>query len=195
MRKIGIVGVGNILFKDEGIGVFTVKYLQENYIFEPDIDLIDAGTLGFGLMGYLHDYDHIILIDTISVNDKAGSVYRLTPEQLSGLASYHQTAHEVEVLQMIELTPLTGKMADTVIIGVVPERIDISEIGLTGTLEKTPFLTVISQILKELDRIGIKYKKINDLSVEEVVMKHFGSYNGKLSEKRIWNDNRQQNRS
>jgi len=191
MRKIGIVGVGNVLFKDEGIGVFVVKYLQENYRFEPDIDLIDAGTLGFGLMRYLHDYDHIVLIDTISVDDKAGSVYRLTPEQLSGLASYHQTAHEVEVLQMIELTPLTGKMADTVVIGVVPEKIDISEIGLTKTLEHTPFMTVVSQVLKELDRIGVKYKKTNNLSIEEVVMKHFGSYNGKLSEKRISDDNRQ----
>ena len=185
MKKIGIVGVGNILFKDEGIGVFVVKYLEENYSFEPDVDLIDAGTLGFGLMRFLHEYDHIILIDTISVNDKPGSVYRLTPEQLSGLASYHQTAHEVEVLQMIEITPLTGKMADTVVIGVVPENICSSEIGLTKTLEDKPFKTVISQIFKELDRIGVVYKKVNNQTLKDVVMKHFGSYNGELSDKRI----------
>ena len=185
MKKIGIVGVGNVLFKDEGIGVFIVKYLQENYRFEPEIDLIDAGTLGFGLMSYLHEYDHIILIDTISIKDKPGSVFRLTPEQLSGIASYHQTAHEVEVLQMIELTPLTGKMADTVVIGIIPENICVSEIGLTKTLEGTPFKTAITQIFKELDRIGVKYEKVNDIPLKEVVKKHFGSYNGELSEKRI----------
>ncbi|MDQ7056387.1 MAG: HyaD/HybD family hydrogenase maturation endopeptidase [Persephonella sp.] len=189
MKKIGIVGVGNILFKDEGIGVFAVKYLEENYSFEPQIDLIDAGTLGFGLMRFLHEYDHIILIDTISVRDKPGSVYRLTPEQLSGLGSYHQTAHEVEVLQMIELTPLTGKMADTVVIGVVPEEINSSEIGLTKTLEDIPFKTVIGQVLKELDRIGIKYRKEKDTPLKYVVMKHFGSYNGQLSGKRIGDEN------
>lgn len=185
MKKIGIVGVGNVLFKDEGIGVFIVKYLQENYRFEPEVDLIDAGTLGFGLMSYLHEYDYIILIDTISINDKPGSVFRLTPEQLSGIASYHQTAHEVEVLQMIELTPLTGKMADTVVIGIIPENICASEIGLTQTLEGTPFKTAIAQIFKELDRIGVKYEKINEIPLKEVVKKHFGSYNGELSEKRI----------
>lgn len=189
MRKIGVVGVGNILFKDEGIGVFAVKYLQENYIFHPEIDLIDAGTLGFGLMRYLHEYDHIILIDTISVNDQPGSVYRLTPNELSGLASYHQTAHEVEVLQMIELTPLTGKMADTIVIGVVPENISISQIGLTKTLEEKPFKTVIYQILKELEKIGVKHKKINNYTLKDVVMKHFGSYNEQISGKRISDEN------
>jgi len=189
MKKIGIVGVGNILFKDEGIGVFAVKYLEENYTFVPEVNLIDAGTLGFGLMRFLHEYDYIILIDTISVKDEPGSVYRLTPDQLSGLASYHQTAHEVEVLQMIELTPLTGKMADTVVIGVVPKEINSSEIGLTKTLENTSFKTVIGQILKELDRIGVKYKKTGNLTLKDVVMKHFGSYNGELSNKRIGDGN------
>ncbi|WP_457638615.1 HyaD/HybD family hydrogenase maturation endopeptidase [Persephonella sp.] len=189
MKKIGIVGVGNVLFKDEGIGVFAVKYLQENYRFSPEIDLIDAGTLGFGLMRFLHEYDHIILIDTISIKDEAGSVYRLTPDQLSGLASYHQTAHEVEVLQMVELTPLTGKMADTVIIGVVPENINQSEIGLTKPVEEKALPTVIAQTLKELDKIGVSYRKTGNLSIKEIVMKHFGSYNGELSGKRISNGN------
>jgi hydrogenase maturation protease len=186
-KKIGVVGVGNVLFKDEGIGVFLVKYLEENYKFEPEIDLIDAGTLGFGLMSYLYEYDHIILIDTISINDEAGSVYRLTPNELSGLASYHQTAHEVEVLQMIELTPLTGRMADVVVIGIIPEDINKSEIGLTKKLEGTPFKTALAQVLKELERINVKYQKIKDTPLKEVVKKHFGSYNGELSDKRIGN--------
>ena len=134
MKKIAVVGVGNILFKDEGIGVFIVKYLQENYKFVPNIDLIDAGTLGFRLMEYFEYYDNIILVDTISIKDKPGSVFRLTAEDLSGIGSYHQTAHEVEVIQMLELTSLKGKRADTVIIGIVPENICMSEIGLTSSL-------------------------------------------------------------
>ncbi|RMD45182.1 MAG: hydrogenase maturation protease [Aquificota bacterium] len=185
MKKIGVVGVGNILFKDEGIGVFVVKYLQENYRFEPEVDLIDAGTLGFGLMSYLHEYDHIILIDTISVKDKPGSVYRLTPEELSGLASYHQTAHEVEVLQMIELTPLTGKMANIIVLGVVPENINESEIGLTETLEDIPFKTVVAQVIKELEKIGVSCEKVKNTSLKDTIIKNFGSYNGELSNQRI----------
>ena len=185
MKKIGVAGVGNVLFKDEGIGVYVVKYLEDNYSFDPDIDLIDAGTLGFGLMNYLHEYDHLIIVDTISVNDSPGSVYRLTPDDLSGIASYHQTAHEVEVLQMLELTPLTGKMADTVIIGIIPEDISKSEIGLTERLEDKPFKTAVFQVLKELERLGVRYKKINNRTLQEVVIDFLGTYNG-ITGKSIW---------
>ncbi|WP_457622508.1 HyaD/HybD family hydrogenase maturation endopeptidase [Persephonella sp.] len=189
MKKIGVAGVGNVLFKDEGIGVYVVKYLEANYRFQPEIDLIDAGTLGFGLMNYLHEYDFLIIVDTISVNDSPGSVYRLTPEDLSGIASYHQTAHEVEVLQMLELTPLTGKMAETVIIGIVPEDISKSEIGLTKTLEDTPFKTAVSQIIRELEKAGVRCIKTNNKSLQEVVIDFLGSYNGKKGNS-IWNKNK-----
>ncbi|HIE58931.1 MAG TPA: hydrogenase maturation protease [Persephonella sp.] len=193
MKKIGIVGVGNVLFKDEGIGVFIIKYLQENYEFTPDVDLIDAGTLGFRLMEYLEDYDYIILVDTISIKDKPGSVFRLTAEDLAGIGSYHQTAHEVEVLQMLELTALKGKRADTIIIGIVPENICMSEIGLTPSLENEGFKTAVYQILKELEKLGIRYKKINNIQLPEVVIKHFGSYNGKLVRERIGDENYKHN--
>ena len=177
VTKIGILGVGNVLFKDEGIGVFIVKYLQENYKFHPDIDLIDAGTLGFRLMEYFEYYDYIILVDAISIKDKPGSVYRLEAEDLAAIDSYHQTAHEVKVTQILELTALKGKRAKIIIIGVVAENISISEIGLTPSLEKEGFKTAMDQILKELERLGVRYTKINNLSLPDIVIKHFGSYN------------------
>lgn len=192
MKKIGVVGVGNILFKDEGIGVFIVKYLQENYRFSPDVDLIDAGTLGFRLMEYLEEYDHIILVDTISIKDKPGSVFRLTAEDLVGIGSYHQTAHEVEVVQMLELTALKGKRAEVIIVGVIPENICASEIGLTKTLEEVGFKTATYQVLKELEKLGISYEKVNNYSLRDVVIKHFGSYNGELVRERIKDENYKQ---
>jgi len=192
MKKIGVVGIGNVLFKDEGIGVFIVKYLEENYKFEPEIDLIDAGTLGFRLMEYFEDYDHIILVDTISIKDTPGSVYKLSADELIGIGSYHQTAHEVEVVQMLELTALKGKRAEVVIIGIIPENICASEIGLTKTLEDIPFKTAVAQVLKELEKLGINHKKINNLTLKDIVIKHFGSYNGELVNKRIGNDDYKQ---
>ena len=193
MKNIAVIGIGNVLFKDEGIGVFAVKYLEENYKFEPNVDLIDAGTLGFRLMEYLEDYKHVILVDTISIKDKPGSVYRLTDEELAGIGSYHQTAHEVEVLQMLELTALKGNRANVIIVGIVPENINNTEIGLTETLENIPFKTAISQILKELEKLGVKYQKTGNKSLREIGLKHFGAYNGKLIKTRLTNENYKQN--
>ncbi len=192
MKNIAVIGVGNVLFKDEGIGVFVIKYLQENYNFEPQIDLIDAGTLGFRLMEYLEDYKHVILVDTISIKDSPGSVYRLTDNELAGIGSYHQTAHEVEVLQMLELTALKGKRAEVIIIGVIPENISITEIGLTKSLENKPFKTAVAQVLKELERLKIKYKKIRNIPLKEISLKHFGAYNGEIIKTRLSNENYKQ---
>lgn len=174
--KIAVLGVGNILFKDEGFGVFAVKYLQQNYKFDPEIQLIDGGTGGFKLIEYFQDYDYVILLDVISVNDKAGSIYRIEGENLASLSSYHQTAHEVEVLQMIDLAALGGKSAKIVVLGIVPEDITKTEIGLTSSLEKV-FESFINLVLKEIDSLGVKYEKINSKSLQDVVIDFIGSYN------------------
>ncbi|MEJ5172311.1 MAG: HyaD/HybD family hydrogenase maturation endopeptidase [Hydrogenothermaceae bacterium] len=174
--KIAVLGAGNVLFKDEGFGVFAVKYLERNYRFYPTIDLIDGGTGGFKLIEYFQDYDYVILVDTISVKDKPGAVYRVEGEKLAGISSYHQTAHEVEILQMIDLAALSGKCAKTVVIGIVPKDINSSQIGLTEEVEKS-FLFVVQQIINELSNLGIKSEKISDIPLHEIVLDFIGSYN------------------
>lgn len=58
--EIVVIGVGNILFKDEGVGIYAAKYLEENYRFTPAVDIIDGGTLGFKLMTYYQSYEKVI---------------------------------------------------------------------------------------------------------------------------------------
>ncbi|MDQ1339185.1 MAG: hydrogenase maturation protease, partial [Campylobacterota bacterium] len=77
MKKTAVIGVGNILFCDDGIGVYVVRYLRENYIFEPPIELVDGGTVGFGLFEYFREYDDVFLLDTLSLEDVAGSIYKI----------------------------------------------------------------------------------------------------------------------
>ena len=53
MKKNIIVGVGNMLFKDEGIGIYASEYIRQNYEFDDEnLEIIDGGTLGFKLMAY-----------------------------------------------------------------------------------------------------------------------------------------------
>ncbi|MCX7760398.1 MAG: HyaD/HybD family hydrogenase maturation endopeptidase [Hydrogenothermaceae bacterium] len=174
--KIVVLGVGNVLFKDEGFGVFVVKYLEKNYRFKPVINLVDGGTGGFKLIEYFQDYDYVILVDTISVKDKAGTVYRVEGEKLAGISSYHQTAHEVEILQIIDLAALSGKSAKTIVIGIVPEDINSSQIGLTEQLEKS-FPFAVNQVINELTNLGVNCEKINEIPLKEVVLDFIGSYN------------------
>lgn len=152
--KTALIGIGNILFKDEGVGVYASKYISENFCFDKKVDIIDGGTLGFKLMRYYQEYDKVIILDTVSIEDKPGSIYNLPSKALLGLGSYRKTAHEVEVVEMLEICSFLEKMAKVNIIGIVPKDITSVEIDLTKEIKRA-FLAFVNEAVRELEREGI----------------------------------------
>jgi len=160
MRTV-IIGAGTVIYQDEGIGVYAAKYMEENFTFMDDVTLVDGGVLGFLLMTYYQDYDKVIILDTITMDDTVGSIYNLPSHELLGLGSYKQTAHEVEIIEMLEICSLLEKMAEVNIIGIVPQDIKTVNVGLSDEM-KNKFDNLINAAIDELDKSGIKYKRNND---------------------------------
>ncbi|WP_345741157.1 HyaD/HybD family hydrogenase maturation endopeptidase [Nitrosophilus kaiyonis] len=169
--KTAIIGIGNILFMDEGIGVYASKYLESNYSFDKNIDIIDGGTLGFKLMRYYQEYDKVIILDTVSIEDAPGSVYNLPSEVLLGLGEYRKTAHEVEVVEMLEICSMLESIAKVNIIGIVPKDIESVGIGLTDAMKQS-FKDYIQTLLKELQKSGIGYRKKDDVMLDKIIQKY-----------------------
>jgi hydrogenase maturation protease len=164
-----IIGAGTIIFQDEGIGVYASKYIEENYTFDGDVTLVDGGVLGFQLMTYYQDYDRVLILDTITMEDDVGSIYNLPSSELLGLGSYKQTAHEVEIVEMLEICSLLEKMAEVNIIGIVPEDILSVNIGLSQSM-KNIFPNFVQTALDELQKVGINYtKKEQEKTLEEII--------------------------
>ena len=155
MPSIAIIGIGNILFSDDGAGVYTVKLLEQNYTFSPHVDLIDGGTLGFKLLDLLQSYEKVIIIDTISSDDKVGTVFTMPASELCELATLRQTAHEVEVVEMLKMAELFESSAQVTIIGIVPEDIDTVRFYLSGDVESQVPL-IVEQVCKVLKRWGVE---------------------------------------
>jgi len=176
MKNI-VVGVGNVLFKDEGVGIYASKFLEQNYEFDTDLEIIEGGTLGFKLMAYFQEYDNVIILDTVSIEDKAGEIFRLPSDVLLGLGQYRKTAHEVEIVEMLEICSVLDKHAEVTILGIIPEDIVSVEIGLTKTIEER-FEEFTLQAIKEIESIGVKAKKVNNKSVKQIAQELIGSYNG-----------------
>ena len=176
MKNI-VNGVGNVLFKDEGVGIYASKYLEENYEFEGDLEIIDGGTLGFKLMTFFQEYDNVIILDTVSIEDKAGEIFRLPSDVLLGLGTYRKTAHEVEIVEMLEICSVLDKHAEVTILGIIPKDIETVEIGLTSEIEDK-FDELILQTVKEIESIGIKATRKNDKSIKTIAHELIGSYNG-----------------
>ena len=154
MSSIAVIGVGNILFTDDGIGVYAAKYLETNYGFEPSIDIIDGGTLGFNLMRYFSDYDEVIILDTLSIDEEAGSIYHLPSDVLLGLGDTRKTVHEVEVTQMIELASLMDVRASISVLGIIPSDIQTVAMDLSPIVNER-FDTFIQTLLSVLEEAGI----------------------------------------
>ena len=163
-----VIGIGNILFKDEGVGIYAAKYLEENYDFSPAVDVVDGGTLGFKLMTYYQSYDKVVILDTVSIEDTPGSVYNLPADELMGLGSYRQTAHEVEVVEMLEICSMLESMAEVNVIGMVPSDIECVDISLTPAAEAA-VPAMVAEALRELSRAGIAATPKPGRSLEEIV--------------------------
>lgn len=69
-----VIGLGNVLLGDDGFGPFVIELLRRRCEFSPQVDLLDLGTPGLGLTGYLHGYDGVVVIDALSASGQPGEV-------------------------------------------------------------------------------------------------------------------------
>jgi len=167
-NKSIVIGIGNLLFCDDGIGVIAIEYLKRNYKFEPKLELLDGGTLGFNLAEYFLEYENVFIIDTISTNGEVGDIYKILSDELLGGGSYKSTAHEVEVIQMLEACELYDKKAKVTIFGIVPKDVKSMKIGLSDIL-KNKFDILIQSIINELKEFEFKVSIKDDVSLDEIL--------------------------
>ncbi len=169
MKDLAILGVGNILEKDDGVAIYATKYLEKNYRFSPEIDIINGGVEGINLLNLFMEYKHIIILDAIEIDDEVGSIYHIPSEELTGYGLNSGGAHEIGVLQCFDILELMGKeKPKSSVLGIVPEIIDV-EIGLSNTMQNR-FETYIDTLLKILEQLSISQEK-NTLtfSLEEII--------------------------
>lgn len=163
-----VIGIGNLLFCDDGVGIIAVEYLKNNYTFSDELELLDGGTLGFNLAEYFLSYDNVFIVDTISTDDEAGTIYEIPSNELLGAGTYRKTAHEVEVVQMLEACELHDKKATVTIFAIVPEDINTVQIGLSKTL-KCRFDILIETLIGAIERLKIKVTQKNHLDVSDII--------------------------
>ncbi len=152
--KIIILGIGNILLKDEGVGVRVIERLKRDFKFPPNVELIDGGTAGFGLIDLLDGAEHLIIVDAVQGNDEPCSIYRFKFEDMPSSISKKFSPHQIGILETLTLKKMLGKIPDTTIIAIQPK--DCSNWGteLTPEIEnKIP--NIINLVIEELRDFGV----------------------------------------
>lgn len=148
-----VLGVGNILFTDEGIGVRIVQELEKRYEFSENVRLLDGGTLGMKLMDYITRCDKLIIIDVVLGDGKPGSIYRLVGDDLRKSLSFKNSLHQTDLTDTLIYCELIGHRPDTVVIGIEPKNMNDVSLEVSPEIEKAiPLL--IEKVLAEITAAG-----------------------------------------
>ncbi|MDY0117780.1 MAG: HyaD/HybD family hydrogenase maturation endopeptidase [Sulfurimonadaceae bacterium] len=175
--KTAVIGVGNIIFRDDGIGVYATRFLEENYIFNQEVSFIDGGTLGIHLLHYYEEFEQVFILDTISLEDKIGSIYNIPSYELLELGGHKNTAHEVEVSDMIATSLFLETPAEIRVLGIVPQDIISVSIGLSEELEDA-FISYTDAILEALLVGGISATRKEEITPLHIIIDSYQNPKG-----------------
>ncbi len=125
-KPIVVLGLGNPLMADEGIGVYLVEQLMQRASSYPKVDFFDAGTGGMTVLHRIEGRDRAIFIDCAFMGQEPGVIRRFTPDEVrSTKVLAHQSLHEADLLRVLGLAEELGQCPDRVVIfGIEPEAVE-----------------------------------------------------------------------
>ncbi len=126
-NDVAILGLGNSILTDEGIGIHLLEFLSEKYHFSPSIDFINGGTAGIDLTYLLQGYSTLIILDAVICSpSQPGKIHRVEQDRLLN----HQgggriSPHHLGLHDLLALAEFMGTVPDTIhLIGIEPFYLD-----------------------------------------------------------------------
>ncbi|MBI5469086.1 MAG: HyaD/HybD family hydrogenase maturation endopeptidase [Deltaproteobacteria bacterium] len=158
-KRFLVLGVGNILLKDEGLGVRAVEYIRERYSVPESVSLVDGGTGGLNLLSLMRDFGHIIIVDAVAPRTAPGTLYRIPGKMLPKTPLLMTTAHQLGVKEMLAIAALEGYDPDVVIIGMEPKEVSAGLELSSVVREKLP--EAAGMVAKELQGLGVDIREMD----------------------------------
>ncbi len=155
MTETLVLGLGNILLRDEGVGVRVVERLQELYEFPAGVRVLDGGTLGLDLMLYVEEADRLLVIDAVDLGGDAGTMVHLEGEEVPAFLSVKISPHQLGLSDLLAAARLRDIYPQELVLwGVQPAVIDVG-------LELSPVVAaqvdvLVDKAVQELRQWGIE---------------------------------------
>lgn len=152
-KRILVLGVGNILFTDEGIGVRCIERMQQDFAFSDNVTLMDGGTMGTKLMGPILESDYLIVCDAVLCGDAPGSVYRLMGEDLRKSLAFRDSMHQTDLVDTLGMCELVGNRPQAVVIGMEPSDYHTMALELSEVADRS-MPVMIESVVREILSAG-----------------------------------------
>lgn len=160
-KKIGILGIGNLIVGDEGFGVHTIQYLEKHYRFPDNVVLLDGGTAGIYMSPFLEECDPVFVIDVVDIDAEPGSMHYYSSQDVkAGKLSTRMSPHQLGLLEVLEICKLRDAAPEIIeFYCVVPKNLD-STMELSSVV--APRVKEIADIiLKRLEEMGVQAEKLS----------------------------------
>ncbi len=153
--KTLVLGVGNILLSDEGVGVHLIRLLRERYDFPPEVEILDGGTLGLDLLPYVEAANRLLIVDAVQMDALPGTVVRLEGEEVPAVLSLKYSPHQVGLSDLLAAARLLGRSPPEVVLwGIQPASLEVGlELSPTVAAQAE---TLLRNVLAELQRWGVR---------------------------------------
>ena len=153
-----MLGLGNVLLGDVGVGVRVVERLQKLYEFPQEVQVLDGGTLALDLLPYVEDADRLLVIDALEMTAKPGTVAHLEGDEVSAFLSVKISPHQMGLADLLAAARLRGLYPEELVLwGVQPGEL---KVGLELSLPVAAQVEVlIEKALVELSQWGIGFTR------------------------------------
>jgi hydrogenase maturation protease len=152
-----ILGLGNLICADDGLGVAAVHRLWELYEAPEGVSILDGGTQGLSLLPYVEDAERVILVDAIRDDAQPGSFVRLDGDQVAPAVAHRLSVHQIGVADLLDGARWLERLPTTlVLLGVVPESVEL-RFGLSPSVERR-LPELIGEVVAEARRLGFELR-------------------------------------
>lgn len=151
-----VLGLGNLLLGDDGLGPLAVDHLIRRYDVPEGVTVLDGGTLGLSLLPYLEDAERAILVDAIRGDGPSGTFIRIEGEEVAPAVAARLSPHQVGVADLLDGARWRDRYPSfLVLLGLVPQSLDL-RVGLSPALEAA-LPTLVERVAAEAAGLGFPF--------------------------------------
>lgn len=149
-KNIKIIGIGNTLYSDEGVGVHIIPYLDNALLKVPNLEIVEGTTDGIKLLEPVEDADYLIIVDAINAGKKPGTIITIKDEEIPKYYGIKMSIHQVGFQEVLSAAMFRERLPEKMIMyGIQPESLELGlELSETVTKQLPKLVDIILQQVK-----------------------------------------------
>ncbi len=122
--RIAVIGVGNILLQDEGVGIHAIERLKKGFELPEDVSIIDGGTMGLDLLPFIENSERLLFVDAVDLKEEPGTIRIIEDKDIPAIIKTKISPHQIGLSDLFSVMRLLDKEPECItVIGIQPESI------------------------------------------------------------------------